>query len=260
MNRHLSKFLLNIFCPARMKTLKELLKSQYYSRDQLLEKQNAKFLKLIRHARINVPHYRKILENASIKSIDEITSVPFLTKEIIQTNTTDLKAGNLSAYRFQHNATGGSTGEKLKYFSDKNARRPAFQMRNNMWAGWKIGEKQVKLWGSFYDLSRTQGLDKKIKNFLVYRTLILSSYNMSEADMHDYRLKINRYKPSLITGYASALYLISRFIRDNKLYVFSPRGIISSAENLQEHQRRIIESVFQCPVLDRYGCSWKYRS
>ncbi|MFO7915434.1 MAG: hypothetical protein R6U43_07060, partial [Candidatus Krumholzibacteriales bacterium] len=130
----------------------------------------------------------------------------------------------------------------------------AYIMRGNSWAGWEIGEKQAKFWGSLHDISKTRGLTKKISNWLIKKVLILSSYNMSEEKMFSYQRKLNSYRPQLITGYASALYLFARFIRENNLNIYSPKGIISSAETLYEHQREYIESVFGCDVLNRYGC------
>jgi phenylacetate-CoA ligase len=83
---------------------------------------------------------------------------------------------------------------------------------------------------------------------------MLSSYDMTEENMLEYRNKINKHRPQLITGYGSALYLFSSFLKEKKLDIYTPKGIISSAETLYEHQRERIESVFGCKVFNRYGC------
>jgi phenylacetate-CoA ligase len=127
-------------------------------------------------------------------------------------------------------------------------------MRGNQWTGWKIGEKQAQLWGAHSDISKTRGFYKKLQGSLIHRNIMLSSYDMTEEDMLGYCKIINNHKPRLITGYASALYLFSEFIQKNNLKIYTPKGIISSAETLYDHQKVKIESVFGCKVLNRYGC------
>ena len=254
MLKYLSKIILHLTRHPRMKKLKELNKNEYRPKEILKDQQEANFLKIIKHAKSNVPYYSKILKDIKIESLEDITSIPFLTKKIIQRNKNQLKARDYPSDRFHADSTGGSTGEKLEFYSDASEMRAAFLMRGNKWTGWKIGEKQAQLWGAHSDISKTRGYYKKIQNSLMHRNIMMSSYNMTKEDMLNYHKIINKHKPLLITGYASALYLFSEFIRKNNLKIYTPKGIISSAETLYDHQRKKIESVFGCKVLNRYGC------
>ena len=246
--------MLHVIRPARVKKLKELNESQHLSAESLMDRQEEGFLKIIEHARSNVPYYREILKNTEVRSLEDITRIPFLSKKIIQINMDRLKAEGYPRGRFIPNTTGGSTGEKLELYSDASASPAAFLMRGNMWTGWRPGEKQVQLWGAHHDILNTRGFYKKFAGAFVHRNKILSSYNMKDQDMLDYHHIINQYKPRLISGYTSALYLFSNFIQKNNLEIYSPEGIISSAETLREDQRETIESTFRCKLLDRYGC------
>ena len=199
-----------------------------------------------------MPWYREALKGLEIRSIDDITSIPFLTKKIIQAEADSLKAEGFSKERFIPNTTGGSTGEKLEMYSDAASSRFAILIRGNMWTGWRIGEKQLQLWGAHGDLSNAEGLKQRISGYFFHRNRMLSSYDMSEQDMRSYRKIIDSYRPTLITGYSSALYLLARSIRANSLY--SPKGVICSAETLNDEQRETIESVFGSKVFNRYGC------
>jgi len=237
-----------------MKKLKELSGSQYFTPKSLREYQERKFKELIEHAKSNVPYYRKTLKDIDISSLDDIKYIPFLSKKIIQENSDALKAENIPAHRFIPHTTGGSTGEKLEIYSDTESSAAALSMRTNQWAGWNPGEKQLQLWGSHQDLANIQSLYKTLILRLVHRNMILSSYQMTDQDILNNQRIINRFRPRLITGYTSAMYLMSRYIKDNGLEVYSPKGIVCSAETLRDDQRQTIESVFRCPVLNRYGC------
>ena len=237
-----------------MKKLDELIENAYQPEEVLKRQQEAEFIKLIDHARVNVPYYRDVLEGIEVRSLDDISSIPFLTKKAIQENMDELKAVNCPGKRFIPNSTGGSTGERLDFFSDTNQILASLLLRSNSWTGWEVGDKQMQLWGAHYDISRTKGFINKLKSSLIQRNLILSSYNMREEDMFDYVRKINQYKPMLVTGYPSAMALFSEFIMGNGLAVHAPKGIVTSAETLFEHQRKTVESVFDCKVYNRYGC------
>jgi phenylacetate-CoA ligase len=252
--RFLPKSFLHIFRPSRIRRLAELNGNQYLSSDSVRELQEAKFVKLIEHARSRVPYFRDILNDPEIRTLDDIASIPFLTKKIIQTNTDQLKAEGYHQGRFIPNTTGGSTGEKLGFFNDTEAHLAALIMRGNTWAGWKVGDKQALLWGAHGDISASKFSYRFMKRSLIHRNLMLSSYNMTDDDMFEYQRTINEYRPQLITGYSSALYLLAAFINKKGLRIHSPKGVICSAETLYDKQRQVIESAFGCRVFNRYGC------
>lgn len=254
MFRYVSKLLLEFTRHSRMKKLRELNRNQFLSKDQLVELQEEKFRELIKHAKTHVPYYRDILKDAKVESLDDIKNIPFLTKEIIQQSGDCMTAEGYPSGRLISNTTGGSTGEKLEFYNDKSAHHAALILRGNMWTGWEIGEKQTQIWGAHSDIATSKISYRYFKRSLIHRNLMLSSYNMTTRDVLEYHRLVNDYRPQLVTGYSSALYLFSETIRRNNLKMHSPKGVISSAETLQKGQRETIESVFQCKVLDRYGC------
>ena len=76
---------------------------------------------------------------------------------------------------------------------------------------------------------------------------------MSEGDMKNYVKIINKEKPKIIEAYVQSIYEFARFIRNNDLEVFSPRGIITSAGTLYPEMKELIEEVFHTKVYNRYG-------
>lgn len=247
--------LLGIFRKNKLKKIQELDKTQWLSLAQIKEIQNRKFLKLMKHCKENVPYYKEIDGLNEVRSLKDIMRLPFLTKKIIRGNYINLRATNFPDKYFIPNYTSGSTGETLNFFSDiKNAMTLGVLMRNNMWTKWDIGEKQAMLWGSRYDISKAQKLFNKIKNSFIHNMLYLSSYDMTEKNMLVYQEKINKCKSQLITGYPTGLFMFSNFLREKRLSIYRPKGIICSGETLYGYQRKEIESVFGCKVYNRYGC------
>ncbi len=252
--KYISRFLLNMTRSSRMKRFRELKERSRWQPEAIRKRQEKDLLALLSHAKANVPYYRKVLSALEINSLQDLSSIPFLTKKDIKANINDLKAANCPGGRFIPNSTGGSTGEKLEFFSDKNQILAPLVLRSNSWTGWEVGEKQMQLWGAHYDISKVRGFSSALKRFFIQRNRMLSSYQMTEKDMLAYHSEIESHRPALITGYPSSMALFSKFIRSRGLNVHSPKGIVTSAETLYPRQREIIESVFKCSVFNRYGC------
>jgi len=247
--------LLGIFRKNKLRKIEELNRTQWLSLPKIKDIQERRFVELMEHCKRNVPYYKNVDGLSEVRRLKDITQLPFLTKKLIRENLKSLKAINFPEKYFIPNFTSGSTGEALNFFSyTKNEIYFGILIRNNMWTEWDIGEKQAMLWGSHSDISKAQKVFSKIKNNLFRKVLHLSSYEMTGSNMLKYRKKINSYKPQLITGYPSGLQTFSNFLRENNLSIYRPKGIICSGETLYAYQRKEIESVFGCPVYNRYGC------
>ncbi len=66
---------------------------------------------------------------------------------------------------------------------------------------------------------------------------------------------INVFKPAIIRGYPSSLFILSNHIEENDAIKALPKSIITTAEVLLPKYREKIESIFRCPVFDEYGCN-----
>ncbi len=84
-----------------------LQKSQWWSREQLMAHQSERLSALLEHAYANVPYYRKVFDELRLKPADirrpaDLEILPFLTREIIRENTSDLIAKNYPESRLQY--------------------------------------------------------------------------------------------------------------------------------------------------------------
>lgn len=242
------------------KSYYDALMQAYYietiSQVELEKIQKIKLEKLIEHAKNNVLYYKNIFNENSIYDINDFSKIPFLNKQIIKQNKDLLRASNMPHKRFKHNSTSGSTGEAMKFYSDKNTdvHRHAVSHRGDSWTGWKFGEPIIIIWGASSDTKKAKALKSKILNSsFLFNTTILSSFQMTETDIVEYIKKICQIKPKLIVGYPSSLEVISEYIIANKIQIHIPKGIITGGETLHQYQREKIELAFSAKLLNRYG-------
>ena len=252
----LNYLILSIISPSYYKSISESIKNQNINHKELNSLQQKKLINLLLHSKNNVPYYEKLLQSIEVNNINHFTYIPFLSNEIIRDNYDKLKAINLNQRRFKYNSTSGSTGQALKFYSDRNGNhyRHACTIRGDSWTGWRYGEAKLILWGAIKDTNKSQTIKGRIiYSKLLFNTTMLSSFNMTNNDMIKYIDIINKNKPTLIIGYPSSLELFSQFIKKENLSIHTPKGLITGGETLYNNQRNIIQEVFHSKVLNRYG-------
>jgi phenylacetate-CoA ligase len=245
--------------PDRLAALRRLEESQWMPLETLREIQREKLLKLLRHAGRHVPYYRDEFERLGInpedlKGLKDLQHLPLLNKSQVREHSARLIADNVARRDCLPNTTSGSTGHILKFYNDRRTSDfvNAVGLRASRWTGWTLGDRQAMLWGRTAD-DRTSGLYGRIKNLVIHKKMFLSTFDMSQTQMIEYRDRINRFKPKLIHAYASALYLFCRYLKDCRLDIYRPLGAVTTAETLYPLQREMIASTLDCPVFSRYG-------
>lgn len=244
---------LRLAFPKHWKAQTEALKMDKLSADEVKDLQSQKLVALLDHARKLSPYFKDF---PTINGVDEITQLPLMTKDIIRENVESIKATNYESGELKKNSTSGSSGDALHFFSDQKLDhlRQAIAMRGNYWAGYTFGEPLLLLWGSVADVNKTKQLKTKLAHSpLLFNQKVLSSFEMTEADMRSHVSDINAFKPSLIVGYPSSMDAFSEFLIKEQIKLHTPNGIITSGETLFEPQRIRIEQAFGCKVMNRYG-------
>ncbi|MHC4564502.1 MAG: phenylacetate--CoA ligase family protein [Planctomycetota bacterium] len=82
--------------------------------------------------------------------------------------------------------------------------------------------------------------------------LLMSSYHLTEANLLHYISRLQKFKPDLLGGYPSSIYLLALANRHLGCKV-RPRAIYTSSETLFDHYRKVIEESFGCRVFTYYG-------
>ena len=236
-----------------------LEKTQWWNPSELEAFQQERLQALLKHAYENISYYHRIfkelkLKPEDIKNVEDLQKLPILTKEHIRNNLDDLTAKNYSKEELIPSATGGSTGEPMRFFIDKewSAWNMAAAYREWGWGGYNLGDKIAYLWGAPQDLTHQAELKTKISNIL-HRIIMLDAFNMTEKTLDEYVKILRRFKPKVINAYASAIYLMARYMEKKGIENIRPKAILTSCEMLFDYQRESIERAFGCEVFDYYS-------
>ena len=217
----------------------------------ILAFQRMRLEKLLRHAYQTTPYYRELFKGES----PDISQIPTLEKRNIREQLERLCSEAVPQKHRIKNATGGSTGEPLTFYQDRNY----WNQRNlsvyyfDRWAGWNFGEHQLIIWGALSDMGADRDWRHQLNNF--WRNHYwLNGFHLTDAKMQATFRKMDRDPPQTILAYPSSLYQFARFIFENSLKPrWDLKGIISSAEMLHPHYRDLAETVFSTKVYNRYG-------
>ncbi|RYH00257.1 MAG: phenylacetate--CoA ligase family protein [Alphaproteobacteria bacterium] len=87
--------------------------------------------------------------------------------------------------------------------------------------------------------------------------MLMSSYDLHPDNMPDYVERLARFRPELIDGYPSSIFVLARFINaKGEAGRIRPKAIMTTAETLEDHQRDEISRAFGgCPVINQYASS-----
>lgn len=240
--------------------LREFMRNQYLSPGELRDLQLRRLKALLRHSYEHTPFYRRQFQEAgitpdAIRDLDDLRLLPTLSKQQIQAHLDELIADTHAVHRLRRDYTGGSTGTALMFYRDfrRGDAREALAYRHDGWTGWEIGERQSFIWGAPRDLGPVGQLRWRLTSRFVRRYTMLDALALDEESMSAFATDLTRWRPSLIVTFATAAYVFAKFLLARGIEVPRPKGIITTAELLQPHQRRAIEEGFRAPVFDRYG-------
>lgn len=238
-----------------------LKESQYWSQEKIKKYQFNKLRQLIKHSYENVPYYKKLLNNngigyKDINNFEDFQKIPFLTKEIVRKNIKELKSMNYSKYSFSYLTTGGSSGFPLKFFDEKSisyVKELAYTKAVLDRIGYDYKDKLIIFKGATIP-SAEKGKFWRYSNF--GRSLVFSSFYMNENNLPKYIKKIEQFNPKYLLGYPSAITIFGKYIKKNNIKkIQNIKGIICGSETLYKWQKKFLEEIFGCKVLDIYAQS-----
>jgi phenylacetate-coenzyme A ligase PaaK-like adenylate-forming protein len=247
--------------PAFARYVREFERMQFESPASLQNLQFERLRKMLRHAYKNCTFYRQRMDQAglsveSLNSVEQLSVLPVLTKADIQEHGREMEAANFPAELRQRNQTGGSTGSPLQFYVDKErfASRLASTVRHNRWAGLRPGSWYAVLWGSRLDQNSKQGVWDRLRNDVLYRTLVLNTSCVQERDWIEFIGKLRVKRPRTLLAYTQAAVLFARYLRQQKIDDIHFDCIITTAEVLLPGQREFLQEIFRGKVFNRYGC------
>jgi len=201
---------------------RELAWSQFWTKRKLESIQKERLSALLDHAYRNVPYYKRVFDERGLKpkdiqSLPDLRKLPVLRKEDIRRYFKELRALNAKIYSPRWLASGGSTGEPLRYLVDggTNGYQWADVYRGQIIGGWKPGDKTGRFWGSSV-LSIQKPVLKQVYSWL-NNWCLFPAFDAGKDQMRRWIDIIRKDKIRFISGYVDTMVEFARFVIENDL-------------------------------------------
>lgn len=185
----------------------------------------------------------------------DLARLPLLTKAELRSHGKDLIASATSGPRIS-TTTSGTTGSPVALHQNLEAVNweHAFIWRQLSWAGLKPGDRRAWIRGDpIVPVDAREGpfwRENKGDSMLM-----MSSYHLSDANARAYLDALERYDPTVVQAYPSAMTFLASWMDNNGATYRgrSLKGIVTSSEAITSDERALIHRQFGVTVFDWYG-------
>ena len=237
-----------------------LERSQFWSRQQLLDYQWQQLKRLLSHAYETSPYYTRVFNERSLtpdsfRSFEDLAKLPVLTRDHLFTCMDELLSTRYERGSLQKFNTGGTTGQRATLYRDQESFniKLAVAWRYEGWIGCKPCDKMALVWPAHVDFTEKGSWKTAIRNRYIMRQQMYYAGRMAEDSFREMYRRMRRFKPRGLKCFPDALYGPSLLIRQHKLEPPPLRGIMSTGSPLYDYQKELFEELYNCPVYDMYG-------
>lgn len=241
----------------RLKTKKELDRSQWWPAERLQAMANDKLRRMCEHAVRTSPFYRDRFSRAGIDpsgitSISDLRDLPLLTKHDVRESLEEILSAEYSRESLVPAKTGGSTGVALDVYCDAKGveMRNAAALRSDEWSGWQLGQPLAAIWGN---PPVAETWKNRLRGRLKDRIIYLDTMRIDDEAVSRFLHEWDAMKPGLLYGHAHSIFILAEALLQRG-ETRRPSGIVATSMMLIEQERAVIEKVFGIPVTNRYGC------
>lgn len=236
--------------------------SQWWSLEDHKAHQDQKLRQVVQHAYQTVPYYTELFDSLKLKpqdirSVADLPKLPILNKETIRKRGSDMFSKDWPTRRISYGHTGGTTGTAMTLACDidTTAWQWAVWWRHRARFGLNLNDPFIVLAGrSVVPMNR---MDPPFwrRNFPMHQTYV-SIHHMTQPNMGALVSYLQKRKVKYYSGYPSALYLLATYLLDNAITLnHPPQFVVTGAETVLPHQRRVIEQATGARLTDQYGAS-----
>jgi len=226
-------------------------------RADLEAERDRKLRALLDDASRHVPYWRDLFRSLGLNAGDvrgarDLGRIPRMDKATVRANeaamTRDPALRGTRAV-----GSSGSTGEYATFLDTPDD--ILWERVNNLLAareaGYRTGDPSL-----LFGVSLPRTLLKKWKDFLT-RTAYVYAFDGSDAVMRDVAGRVRRDRVRMVAGYASSVFLLANYVRRCEPAARFPSitGLVTWGETLYPSWRKMIEEVFQAPVINTYGAA-----
>lgn len=241
---------------ARIATLEE---RDRWEPERLRRWQLEQLRHVLEYCNARVPFYRRRFAAAGFDpsrfdDVRQLESVPPLTKKDIREHGEDLFATGVARWTVKAGRTGGSTGVPTPFHQshEEQAWVEAETRRCRRWEGFLPTSRAVALGGRNY---RPTWKTRLVRAYVrhVRRLVPLPSPFLTDEKLDEYIAAIDDWRPEVVYGYPSAVYLLSRRMTDRGHRFPFVRVVETGSEKLFDHQRAAMREAFGFEPYDGYG-------
>jgi len=224
--------------------------------------QERRLEELLHHAWSQTDYYHEVLEHCGAVrpdgsvNLERFEDIPFLTKDLIRSQSERLIARRLPDGRTAHrNRSGGSTGQPVRFWQDNVYWGVTIATRTYHFetVGKQIGQREMKIWGNERDLRLgTLGFKAKIENF-IYNRKFEQCWHLPEQRILDIIRHINEWRPQMLWCFRDGIDGVARYINERGLAVHSPASVVLGGATVYPFMVKAIEQAFKSPAISAYG-------
>lgn len=199
-------------------------------------------------ARAAVPYFGDLPPDA-----DTLEAFPILTRADVQSHVEALCDGRRPESELIRNASGGSTGEPVVVYQDREYGLREFATENWIWFWWGLTPWCTKayLWGD--DLNPEDHTWKARLEARLLGEVSLNVFDLDAERIEAFVRVLEAKQPDVILGYASALELFAEHLARRGGLGYRPKLLRSAAEAVDDDRRARIEAGFGQRLTDYYG-------
>ena len=230
--------------------------SQFWDLEKLSDYQSTRTIQFVERAIRQTPYYQSHPEYAAFLRHKDFARLPLLPKATVRSNLAALYSTAYNQNLCRWAQTSGTTGQAIRFPLSRNSFEweHAFRALHYEWGGVDLVERDRVAFCAGHPVASQ---DRSDPPFWVYdwanNWLYLSSYHLSGKNLRSYIAELDRFKPLMIGGYPSSVYLLALAYKRYGNGSMKLKSVNTSSETLLPHQRSAIEEIFGVPVFNWYG-------
>ncbi|MGQ0763393.1 MAG: phenylacetate--CoA ligase family protein [Acidobacteriota bacterium] len=239
--------------------MEEALERDYWTQKQWQDWQQERLAYVLDRAATRVPYYREQWAERRRKgdssSWHYLENWPVLEKEMLRNSPRAFVADDCEPRRMFYGHTSGTTGTPIDLWRSRTTMRTIYALSAARTRGWHAvnrGDRWAKLGGQVVTPGGQQQPPFWVWNAALNQ-LYMSSYHLSANLIGHYLEALIKHRIDYLFGYTSSLFALAQEMVRLKRTDIKLKVVITEAEPLFEHQRRVITQAFQCPVRETYG-------
>ncbi len=240
---------------------RDILEKFYSSSEQFqLDYMYNKTYETLQFAYDNLPYYRKLFDKhdfkiKDFKSFDDYKKVPYLTKEDILNNLSDMHTNKVE--KEVSIKTGGTSMKAMEFFIPRElsrAKEKAYFLHVfKQLKGYKYRAKTLAFRTIHVDNSEPRPwVHEAVDNYLFFER----NFTNDPKNIHTILEQIHKFQAKFINAYPSRLYQFIQICKKNNINEISNiKGIILTSEGIPDYYFHEFKNFFKCNIIAQYGHS-----